>query len=74
LVLVLGAVLAFAVLLKPLGLALALVITIFVGAAGGPEYRAREVAMLAAALVALVLAVFVAGLGLPVPVWPAFLH
>lgn len=73
LLLVLGSVLLFAFALKPLGLVLSMLVLIFVCARGGPEYRTKEVAVLAAALVLLVLAVFIWGLKLPVPVWPAFL-
>ncbi len=72
LVLVLGSVLLFAVLLRPLGLALSLVVFIFVGALGGPDYKTKEVIVVAAVMIALVLAVFIWGLSLTVPVWPAF--
>ncbi len=71
--LVLGSVLLFAFLLRPLGLVAALVLMIFVGALGGPDYRTKEVVVVAAVIVALVLAVFIWGLKLTVPVWPAFI-
>lgn len=73
LLLVLGAVLAFAFLLRPLGLVLSLIAMIFIGALGGPDYRTKEVFVVATAMVALVYAVFIWGLQLTVPVWPAFI-
>jgi putative tricarboxylic transport membrane protein len=68
--LVLGASIAFGYLLKPLGLVLASVLLVVVGAAGGHEFRWREVPWLAAALAAFAVAVFVYGLELPFPLWP----
>jgi len=73
LLLVLGSVLLFAFALKPLGLVLSMVVLVFVCARGGPEYETKEVAILTAALLVLVLAVFIWGLDLAVPVWPALL-
>ena len=73
LLLVLGSVLSFALLLRPLGLVASLVVLIFVGALGGPDYKTREVVVVAIAMILLVLAVFIWGLKLTVPVWPAFL-
>lgn len=73
LLLVLGSVLAFAFTLQPLGLVLALIALIFVGSLGGPDYRTKEVVVVAAVMVLLVLAVFIWGLKLTVPVWPAFI-
>lgn len=73
LLLVLGAVLLFAFLLRPLGLVSALAAMIFVGALGGPDYKTKEVVVVAVVMVAIVLAVFIWGLKLTVPVWPAFI-
>lgn len=73
LLLVLGAVLLFAFALRPLGLLLSLAILVFVGARGGPDYQTKEVVIVAAALIVLVLGVFIWGLKLLVPVWPALL-
>ena len=73
LILVLGSVLLFAFLLQPLGLVLSLVLLIFVGALGGQDYKTKEVIIVAAAMVVLVLVVFIWGLALTVPVWPAFI-
>jgi hypothetical protein len=70
---VLGAVALFALLLRPAGLVVALLVLIGVSAYASHEFRLREVIPLAAFLVLLVLAVFIWGLGMVVPVWPAFL-
>lgn len=71
---VLGAVALFALLLRPAGLAAALLVLIGVSAYASHEFRVREVIPLALVLVALVLAVFIWGLGMVVPVWPAFME
>jgi len=71
---VLGAVALFALLLRPAGLVAALLVLIGVSAYASHEFRLREVLPLAAFLVVLVLAVFIWGLGMVVPVWPAFME
>ena len=63
----------FAFLLQPLGLVLSLLLLIFVAALGGPDYKTKEVILVAVAMIALVLVVFIWGLNLTVPVWPAFI-
>jgi hypothetical protein len=68
---VLGASIAFGYLLKPLGLVLAAVVLVVASAFGGHEFRWKEVALLAVGLAAFAVAVFVYGLGLPFPLWPA---
>jgi fumarate reductase subunit C len=74
LLVVLGAVALFALLLRPAGLVAALLVLIGVSAYASHEFRVREVIPLAAFLVVLVLAVFIWGLGLVVPVWPVFMQ
>lgn len=74
LLVVLGAVALFAFLLRPAGLVVALLALIAVSAYASHEFRLREVIPLAAFLVALVLAVFIWGLGMVIPVWPAFME
>ena len=74
LLVVLGAVALFALLLRPAGLVAALLVLIGVSAYASHEFRLREVVPLAAFLVVLVLAVFIWGLGMVVPVWPAFIE
>lgn len=64
--LVLGAVLAFGLLLEPWGLAVATLALIVVGCLAGREFRFVEVAALYVVLVALAGIVFVRVLGLPI--------
>lgn len=71
---VLGAVIAFALLLRPAGLVVAVFALVGISAAGSHEFKVRETVLLAAGLCLLVLAVFIYGLGLTIPVWPAFLR
>jgi Tripartite tricarboxylate transporter TctB family len=68
--LILAASVAFGYLLKPLGLVLASVVLVVVSAAGGHEFRWREALLLAGALAAFAIGVFVYGLGLPFPLLP----
>lgn len=70
LILVLTAVLAFALLIEPTGLAVATLAIVFIGAAGGPEFRWREALALALGLAAGAVGLFVYGLRLSMPVWP----
>jgi len=72
--LILAAGIAFGYLLKPLGLVLATVALVLVSALGGHEFRWREAVILAALLAVFSIGVFVYGLGLPFPLWPAFLQ
>jgi hypothetical protein len=74
LVLVLGAVIAFGLLLRPAGLIVALLALIFVSSLGSGEFKLKEILPLAIGLCLLVLAVFIWGLGLTIPVLPAFME
>lgn len=65
--------LAFAYLLKPLGLVLASIALIFIGAYGGHEFKWKEVAILSVVLVIFAVVVFVKGLTLPFPICPSFI-
>ena len=65
--------LAFAYLLKPLGLVLASIALIFVSAFGGHEFKCKEVAILSMVLVIFSVLVFVKGLTLPFPICPSFI-
>jgi hypothetical protein len=71
LVLILASCLAFAYLLKPLGLILATVLLIFIGAFGGHEFKWKEVGILTAVMIVFAVVVFVKGLTLPFPICPA---
>ena len=74
LALLLASNLAFAYLLKPLGLVLASIILIFVCAYGGHEFKWKEVAILSVVLVVFSVLVFVKALVLPFPVCPDFVN
>ena len=74
LILVLGAVVAFALLLRPGGLVVALLALIFISSFGSGEFKLKEILLLATGLCLLVLAVFIWGLGLTIPVLPAFMQ
>jgi Tripartite tricarboxylate transporter TctB family len=73
LVLILLAILAFALLIEPLGLALATLAIVVIGAAGGPEFRPVEAIALALGLAAGAVGLFAYGLKLSIPLWPAAL-
>ena len=66
---ILGCVL-YGYLMKPLGLVGATAALIFVSAAGGHEFKWREVTVLFVVLIIFSWAVFVKGLTLPFPMWP----
>ena len=66
--------LAFAYLLKPLGLVLASVALVFISAYGGHEFKWKEVAIMSVVLVIFSVIVFVKGLSLPFPVCPDFIE
>jgi len=74
LILVLGAVVAFGLLLRPGGLIVALLALIFISSLGSGEFKFKEILPLAIGLCLLVLAVFIWGLGLTIPVLPAFMQ
>jgi putative tricarboxylic transport membrane protein len=66
--------LAFAYLLKPLGLVLASIVLIFISAYGGHEFKWKEVAIMSVVLAVFSVLVFVKGLALPFPVCPDFIE
>lgn len=70
LLLVLAGVLAFAFLVQPAGLILAVVALVFMSALGGTEFKFIEVAILSVILVALAVGVFVYGISLPFKLFP----
>jgi hypothetical protein len=71
---VLAAVVAFGALLRPGGLLLALAALLGIASLGSHELKIKELIPLAVGLALLVLAVFIWGLGLTIPVWPAFMN
>jgi hypothetical protein len=74
LTLILASSLAFAYLLKPLGLVIASAALIFISAYGGHEFKWKEVTYLTIALVIFSVLVFVKGLTLPFPICPDFVE
>jgi putative tricarboxylic transport membrane protein len=67
---VLLALLAFGLLIRPLGLFLATVVLVLVASRAEPRYPLLHAALLSLALGAMIVAIFVYGLGLPFRVWP----
>ena len=67
---VLGALVLWALLLKPLGLVLSIALLIFVAKLGGFDFRWKEVVILTIVLIVGAVGVFVCGLGLLFPLWP----
>jgi hypothetical protein len=73
LLLILGAVVAFGLLLRPAGLLVALAVLIIISSFGSNEFKWREVIPLTIALTVLVLVVFIYALSMTIPVLPAFM-
>jgi len=71
LLLVSAACVAYGYLMKPLGLVLATAVLVFMSALGGHEFKWKEVAILSVVLIVFSVLVFVKGLTLPFPLWPA---
>ena len=70
LVLIPAALIAFALTIERLGIVIAGLLLIGIGALGGRDMRALEVVIAAAGLVFFTWAIFIWALGLPIPVWP----
>ena len=63
---------AFGYVMEHFGLIPALVVMFFIAAIGGHEFRWKEVAILTVVMSAFAVGVFVYGLGLPYPLFPAW--
>lgn len=72
--LVLGAVVAFGLLLRPTGLLVSIAALVLISSLGSHEFKLRDVLLLSVGMAALVLLVFIYGLGMTVPVLPVFLR
>lgn len=70
---ILFAVVIFGLLAKVLGLAMSIIALVIVSAFGGHEFRLKEALIAGIVLAAFCVLVFVYGLKLPFPPWPAFL-
>ena len=68
--LVLGSVVLFGAIVKPVGMALSTVILILLASAASHEFRAREALIAGVLLAVLAVGVFVVGLSLQLPIWP----
>jgi hypothetical protein len=71
LILIGAAVVAFALLVRPLGLAAATVTLVTVTSLAGAGFSLKRVVVLSVALTALAAAIFIYTLGLPFTLWPA---
>lgn len=67
---VLGSVVLFGAIVRPVGVALSTVILIVTASAASSEFRPREALIAGAILAALAVGVFVVGLQLQLPIWP----
>jgi len=74
LVLVLGAVVAFGLMLRPAGLLVALFVLIAVSSFGSHEFKVRDMLLLSIGMSLLVLGVFIYGLSMTIPVLPSFMR
>jgi putative tricarboxylic transport membrane protein len=70
--LVTAATIAYGYLMKPLGLVIATAALVFISAAGGHEFKWKEVIILFVILIIFSVLVFVKGLTLPFPIWPEY--
>ena len=68
--LVLGSVVLFGALVKPVGMAISTVILIVLASAASHEFRPKEAVISGVLLAMLAVGVFVVGLNLQLPIWP----
>ncbi|MEO8847711.1 MAG: tripartite tricarboxylate transporter TctB family protein [Casimicrobiaceae bacterium] len=71
-VVVLASVVVFGNVVQLLGLALSTLFLVFVASAASHEFRWKEAALSGVLMAALCVGVFVFGLGIQLPIWPAF--
>ncbi len=69
---ILGSVVLFGLLLRPLGLVLSIVVLVFVSSMASHEFGWKGTLLNIIALIAISMGAFVYGLNLQFPVWPAF--
>jgi hypothetical protein len=74
LLLVLGGVSAFGVLLRPAGMVIAISAMIVIASLGSGEFKWKEIIPLTVGLAVLVLVVFIWGLSMTIPIFPAFMQ
>jgi hypothetical protein len=73
LILISVACVVYGYIMKPAGLVLATAALVYISAFGGHEFKWKEVTILYVILIIFSVLVFVKGLTLPFPLWPAFL-
>jgi len=71
---ILGAVVLFGVLLQPFGLVAALFCLVLVSGFASHEFTWRGALLLAVALIAFSVGVFIYGINLQIPLWPSFIR
>lgn len=71
---VLGSVVLFGLLLRPLGLALSLVLMVILASMASHEFGWKGTVLNALLLLSISLGAFIYGLNLQLPVWPSFLE
>ncbi|HVL07723.1 MAG TPA: tripartite tricarboxylate transporter TctB family protein [Burkholderiaceae bacterium] len=71
---VLGSVVLFGLLLRPLGLALSLVLMVILASMASHEFGWKGAVLNALLLLSISLGAFIYGLNLQLPVWPSFLE
>ena len=64
------ATIAFALLIDRFGLVAAMLVSMTLTALGTPETRWREYALFAVLMIVIAIAMFIKGLGMPIPIWP----
>ncbi len=69
---IIGAIVAFAVLLRPAGLVVALIVLVVISMLGSHEFKWKEAVAVSVVMGTIVYLVFIYGLKLTIPVWPAF--
>ena len=71
---ILGAVVLFGVLLQPMGLVAALAVLIIVSSMASHEFTWKGALVSTVVLIAFSVGVFIKGISLQIPLWPAFLQ
>ena len=74
LLVILSAVVVFGIIVKTVGMVIALILLVLATSFGGHEFKLKETLILAVVMSAFCTLVFIKGLGLPFPVWPAFIQ
>lgn len=74
LLIILGSIVLFGILLKPMGLIVSIIALVIVSSVGSPEKYVKEVVISSLFLAVFAWLVFIKGLQLIIPVWPAFLN